>query len=44
MTVTNNGKPRTFTVALYNEERCDSDMRFKVRINPKEFKLEKVSS
>lgn len=43
LTVTNTGKPRTFTVALADEERCNSDMRFEIVIKPREFKLEKVS-
>ena len=43
MTVTNTGKPRTFSVGLIDEARCNSDMKFKVVIKPKEFHLEKVS-
>lgn len=40
--VTNTGNVRNFTVALYDEARCNSDKRSKTTINPKEFKLEKV--
>ena len=43
LTVTNNGKPRTFAVGLLEEDRCESDMRFKIRMSPREFHLEKVS-
>ena len=43
LTVTNTGKPRTFSVGLFDEARCNSDMKFKITINPKEFYLEKVS-
>lgn len=42
LTVTNTGKPRTFTVTLADEARCNSDMRFEIVIKPREFKLEKV--
>lgn len=40
--VTNRGEPRNFSVALNDESRCNSDMRFKVVIKPKKFLLEKV--
>lgn len=42
LTVTNRGEARTFSVALHDESRCNSDMKFKVVIKPKEFILEKV--
>ena len=42
LTITNEGKPRTYTIGLIEESRCDSDMKFKVVIKPKEFQLEKV--
>lgn len=42
LTVTNSGKSRTFTIALADEARCESDLRFDIVIKPKEFKLDKV--
>lgn len=42
LTVTNYGETRDFKIALNNEPRCNSDMRFKVVIKPKEFTLNKV--
>lgn len=42
LTVTNRGEARTFSVALHGEPRCNSDIKFKVVIKPKEFILEKV--
>lgn len=42
LTVTNHGKSCMFSVALLDESRCNSDMKFKVEIKPKEFYLEKV--
>lgn len=42
LTVSNDGKARTYTLGLIDEDRCNSDMKFKVVIKPKEFQLEKV--
>lgn len=43
LTVVNTGKPRTFAIGLLDETRCNSDMKFKIVIKPREFHLEKVS-
>lgn len=42
LTVTNTGKVRNFSISLFEEDRCNSDMRFKIVIKPREFRLERV--
>lgn len=42
LTVTNYGETRDFKIALDDEDRCNSDMRFNIVIKPKEFTLNEV--
>lgn len=42
VTITNNGKVRTYSIGPIDESSCSSDLRFSIKIKPREFRLEKV--